>query len=74
MLAGRAFELSNMQHVHDDGSWHDMEQVDVEAATNDPERGWVRGVIYKCTTCDEHIRVVQPVSVETANEPLTSPG
>jgi hypothetical protein len=74
VLAGRAFELANMQHGHDDGSWHDMEQVESEAATNDPERGWVRGVIYRCNTCDEQIRVVQPVDVETTTEPLTSPG
>ena len=51
-----------------------MEQVESEAATNDPERGWVRGVIYKCRTCEEQIRVVQPVDVETTTEPLTSRG
>jgi hypothetical protein len=74
VLAGRAFELGNMQHGHNDGTWHEMEQVRSEAATEDPERGWLHGVIFRCKVCAEEIRVVQPVDVETPTEPLTSPG
>ena len=72
MLAGRAFEMSTMQHGHNDGTWHDMEQVSAEAAHEDPERGWLHGVIFRCSTCEEFIRVVQPVEAETSTEPLTS--
>jgi hypothetical protein len=73
VLAGRAFEVNEMQHGHDDGSWHSMEQVGAEPAVEDPERGWIRGVIYRCTTCEEQIRVLSPVGAESPTEPLTEP-
>jgi len=73
VLAGRAFELEEMQHAHDDGSWHEMEQVAVEPAVEDPERGWIHGVIYKCKTCEESIRVLSPIGAESPTEPLTEP-
>ena len=73
MLAGRAFELGEMQHAHDDGSWHSMEQVESEPAVEDPEKGWIHGVVYKCTTCDESIRVLSPMGLESPAEPLTEP-
>ena len=73
MLAGRAFEMGKMEHGHNDGTWHDMEQVSAEAAHEDPERGWLRGVIFRCKSCDEQIRVVQPATVETPTELLTEP-
>lgn len=71
MLAGRAFELGQMQHAHDDGTWHEMEQVEAEAATEDPERGWIRGFIFRCKSCSEEIRVIRPADVETPTELLT---
>jgi hypothetical protein len=73
VLAGRAFELGEMEHSHADGSWHAMEQVASEPAVEDPERGWIRGVIYKCQTCEEQIRVISPVGPESPTEPLTEP-
>ena len=50
-----------------------MEQVSAEPAVEDPERGWIRGVIYKCKTCEEQIRVLSPVGAESPIEPITEP-
>ena len=72
MLAGRAFEMGTMQHGHNDGTWHEMEQVSAEFAHEDSERGWLRGVIFRCKTCEEQIRVVQPAEAGTSTEPITS--
>ena len=73
MLAGRAFEMGTMQHGHNDGTWHDMDQVSAEPAHQDPERGWIRGVIFRCRTCEDEIRVIQPADAEPTTAPLTEP-
>jgi hypothetical protein len=73
VLAGRAFELDAVHHGHSDGSWHEMEEVESQAATQDPERGWLRGVIYRCKSCSDEVRVVRQADAETATESLTTP-
>lgn len=50
-----------MQHGHSDGTWHDMEDVTpTDSTAEDPERGWRRGKIFRCKTCDEQFRVAEP--------------
>jgi len=41
---------------------HDMSEVtsDHDASEHDPERQWARGRIFRCTTCEDEIRVVLP--------------
>jgi hypothetical protein len=73
VLSGWGMELAHMQHGHGDGSWHDMEEVHADSAGGDPERGWLRGRIFRCTACADEIRVVDAKDVETATEPLTGP-
>ena len=53
-----------IQHRHGDGSWGTFERRPSEhsASDHDPERDWVNGVIYACSTCDEQIRVTHPGS------------
>ena len=61
MLSGWGLDLANMQHGHDDGTWHEMEDVTPRDSTvQDPERGWVRGKIFRCKECSEQFRVVEP--------------
>lgn len=61
MLAGQSFELARLQHSHGNHEWHDMEQVaEAESSGQDPERGWLRGRIFRCTACADEIRVQLP--------------
>jgi len=52
-----------IQHRHGDGSWGTFERrpSSHSPSEHDPERDWINGVIYACTTCDEQIRVTHPV-------------
>jgi hypothetical protein len=47
-----------LEHRHSDGSWSPLQRSHHDPADHDPERGWSKGHIYKCTTCDEEVRVV----------------
>jgi hypothetical protein len=53
------FELARFQHNHGGGQWHDMNEVTPghDAAEADPERQWARGRIFRCSTCEDEIRV-----------------
>jgi hypothetical protein len=74
VLSGWGLDFATPQHGHNDGSWHEMEEVTPHDATSqDPERGWIRGRIFRCKSCDEQFRVVDRKDVETASEPLTGP-
>ena len=53
----RVFQELQLQHRHDDGSWVRMERVPEGEPEHDPERSWLTGRIFRCTTCDEQIRV-----------------
>ena len=72
MFQSAAFELARLEHNHGNNEWHEMQDVtpdqdaEHDAAAHDPERLWTRGRIYRCTTCDDEIRVVlpDPVPVE----------
>jgi hypothetical protein len=53
-----------IQHQHRDGSWSPMfeeeepTQLHHTPTEHDPERGWLRGRIFRCKTCDETMTVV----------------
>jgi hypothetical protein len=63
MFQSAAFELARLEHHHGGDSWHDMVEVSAshDSAESDPERQWVSGSrIFRCTTCEDEIRVVGP--------------
>jgi hypothetical protein len=47
-----------------------MVEVTHDSAEDDPERGWSRGKIFRCTACSEEIRVVPP-NESAASDPLS---
>jgi hypothetical protein len=49
-----------IDHRHKDGSWGEMVEDASHhgPAEHDPERGWARGRIFRCTSCDESVTVV----------------
>jgi hypothetical protein len=58
-IAGLSLDI---QHRHSDGSWGTFEQRSHhDAAEHDPERDWASGTIYVCKSCDEQVRVSDPV-------------
>ena len=71
MFASRSLEVAQIQHGHGGNDWHDMVEVtDASSASEDPERGWLRGRIFRCSTCADEIRVNQPDQVADTIEPL----
>ena len=57
-----ALSLGQIQHHHGGNEWHDMYEVEDahDPASIDPERSWQRAKIYRCSTCEDEIRVVVP--------------
>jgi hypothetical protein len=47
----------HLQHQHRDGEWAEM-RPHPSPAQDDPERGWLRGIVFRCTRCDETATVV----------------
>jgi hypothetical protein len=55
-------EVFRIEHRHRDGSWGSLEQVPRDAAEYDAERAWLRGQVFRCTTCDQHVQVtIEPI-------------
>ena len=48
-----------LQHRHEDGSWGQMERVADDSTEFDAERSWIRGAVFRCTTCDERVMVTE---------------
>jgi hypothetical protein len=47
-----------IEHRHDDGTWASLEpDASHDSAAHDAEREWLRGKVYRCTRCDEQVRV-----------------
>ena len=53
------FDLIRLEHGHGKDEWHRMVEVD-DPARHDPEREWSRHRIFKCSTCDDEIRIAEP--------------
>jgi hypothetical protein len=61
VFASRSLEVARIQHGHGNGEWHDMVDVTEHSSTDqDPERGWLRGRIFRCSSCQDEIRVQAP--------------
>ncbi len=62
MFQWAQFELARLEHHHGDNDWHEMQEVTPahDAAESDPERQWGTGRIFRCTTCEDEIRVLAP--------------
>ena len=62
MFQSSHIELARLQHHHGGNEWHDMLEVtpNHDAAESDPERSWSRGRIFRCSTCEDEIRVTLP--------------
>jgi hypothetical protein len=72
VFASRSLEISHIQHDHGNGQWSDMvEDTEASSATEDPERGWLRGRIFHCTTCEDSIRIETVDPSAAPVEPLT---
>jgi hypothetical protein len=57
-----------LEHRHGDGSWSPMEPLHHGQPEHDAERGWLRGLIFRCTTCDEEVAVTEEVSADDIPE------
>lgn len=69
-MYGRMAELSlELEHRHSDGSWGTFERAHHDPAAHDPEREWLTGQVYSCTTCDELVRIKR-----SNDEPDPDPG
>jgi hypothetical protein len=60
-----------MEHRHNDGSWSGLEPDTShhDPAEHDPERAWAKGRIYRCTKCDEQVRVIDDASESGPGRP-----
>jgi hypothetical protein len=72
VFASISLEVARIQHDHGNGEWHDMVDVTehANATSQDPERGWLRGRIFRCVACEDEIRVQTPEEASGAAEPL----
>jgi hypothetical protein len=55
--------LFQVEHQHSDGTWASLAPVAADPhdpAGLDEEREWDRGHVFKCTTCEETVRVTAP--------------
>jgi hypothetical protein len=60
-----------LEHRHSDGTWATLEPEEShhDSAEHDAERAWLKGRIYRCTRCEEQVRI----TVEPDAEGETSP-
>jgi hypothetical protein len=64
-------DLARFEHHHGGTEWHDMNEVSAShsSAESDPERDWQRGKVYRCSTCEDEIRVSLPDDDLTSRTP-----
>jgi hypothetical protein len=55
----RIIQEMRIEHRHDDGTWSAMKPAHHGQPDHDSERSWLRGVIFRCTTCEEEVAVTQ---------------
>jgi hypothetical protein len=49
-----------LMHAHGDERVPMTERRSHSPAANDPERGWLRGRIFRCTRCEDEVIVLRP--------------
>jgi hypothetical protein len=52
-------ELVRLEHSHGKDDWHSMTEVR-DPSQADSEREWARHRIFRCTTCEDEIRIEVP--------------
>jgi hypothetical protein len=62
----RILQDLRLEHRHTDGTWSPMEPAHHGEPEHDSERGWLRGLIFRCKTCSEEVAVTQGVQEEGA--------
>jgi hypothetical protein len=62
----RIVQELRLQHRHADGSWSPMEPIHHGQPDHDPERSWLKGLIFRCTTCSAEVSVTQGPEEEGA--------
>ena len=60
----RILQDLRLEHRHSDGTSSPMEPAHHGEPEHDSERGWLRGLIFRCTTCSEEVAVTQGVQEE----------
>lgn len=70
MFQSSQFELARLEHHHGGNEYHPMEEIS-DPAESDPERQWSRGRIFRCTVCEDEIRVTlaDPSPIEGSYTP-----
>jgi hypothetical protein len=58
-----------LEHRHSDGSWSELELVPHDTAERDPERSWLSGLLFRCRSCDEQVRVSGGHSRDEPDDP-----
>jgi hypothetical protein len=64
----RIIQAMRLEHHHSDGSWSPMEPIHQGQADHDAERGWLKGLIFRCKTCQEEVSVTQGFEEEGGPE------
>ena len=55
------FDLIRLEHSHGRDDWHRMDELTThDPAQRDPERDWGRHRLFKCSTCEDEIRIAVP--------------
>ena len=69
MFQSSQFGLA-LGHHHGGDEWHEMYEVDPhDSAETDPERLWPNGRIFRCSACQDEVRVQLPN--EEVERPIT---
>ncbi|HEV7809053.1 MAG TPA: hypothetical protein VGO64_00525 [Candidatus Limnocylindrales bacterium] len=53
----RIIQDLRLEHQHSDGSWSPLEPAHHGEPAHDGERSWLRGLIFRCGSCSETVRV-----------------
>ena len=64
----RIVQALRLEHRHSDGTWSPMEPAHHGQPEHDSERGWLKGLIFRCKTCSEEVAVTQGVEEEGGPE------
>jgi hypothetical protein len=57
-----------LEHRHSDGSWSRLEREPHDTTERDPERSWLSGLLFRCRSCDEQVRVTTPLEVDATTD------
>jgi hypothetical protein len=64
----RIVQSLSLAHRHNDGTWSPMEPAHHGQPEHDSERSWLRGLIFRCSTCQEEVAVTQGGAEEGVSE------